>query len=198
MLSALKRWILASAHRPGWRGIVFNPFYLARRTLWRAIEAKHISCAASSSMSGVAANPIVRCLQSIATPASISIRRVRESRGPRTTSMTAKPFLSATRASMPCCATKYSSTYSSRMLHYGDTPRPQAGRPRATDGALRLGRTRAALRFCAIYQLRIEGALRAERVPGGDGPAPSCGCNPVLSAVQRVRVQGVAWSKHLD
>ncbi|MBC7205060.1 MAG: class I SAM-dependent methyltransferase [Methyloversatilis sp.] len=40
MLSALKRWILASAHRPGWRGVVFNPFYLARRTLWRAIEAE--------------------------------------------------------------------------------------------------------------------------------------------------------------
>ena len=40
MLSGLKRWILAGAHRPGWRGVLFNPFYLARRTLWQAIEAE--------------------------------------------------------------------------------------------------------------------------------------------------------------
>lgn len=38
MLSALKRRIIADAHRPGWVGAVFNPFYLARRALWRAIE----------------------------------------------------------------------------------------------------------------------------------------------------------------
>ncbi len=39
MLSALKQRILAASHRPGLMGVVFNPFYLARRALWRAVGA---------------------------------------------------------------------------------------------------------------------------------------------------------------